>query len=100
MVFSAYQEESFEGPLCEDFKSFVLENTDVSEEDLASFGTSTENELNIGGMQFADAITMGSEEIAEEVQAHFDASELPKLAYTNETDILIEYAKFIKNLTV
>ncbi|MCB0509140.1 MAG: hypothetical protein KDC82_00160, partial [Bacteroidetes bacterium] len=75
-------------------------NTDVSEEDLASFGTSTENELNIGGMQFADAITMGSEEIAEEVQAHFDASELPKLAYTNETDILIEYAKFIKNLTV
>lgn len=99
VVYTAYQEESFEGPLKENFAEFVAKNTEITTDMLAPFGESSENELNMGGMHYADAITLGSDDFEEEVEAKFESLDLPKLPYNNENDILIEYAKFVKELT-
>ena len=99
VLYSAYQEESFEGPITTDFHSFVKENTDIPEDMLKAFGSGAENELNVGGMRYADAITIGSEEVEDVIQGEFDSLDVPKLAYNNDKDILIEYAQFVKSLT-
>lgn len=99
VLYSAYQEESFEGPITADFHSFVTENTDIREDMLNAFGSGSENELNVGGMRYADAITIGSEDVEDVIQGEFDSLDVPKLAYNNDKDILIEYAQFVKNLT-
>lgn len=100
VLYTAYQEESFEGEIVEDFADFVVKNTSVPADMLAPFKAGTENDLNVGGMHFADAITLGSSDVDEVIQQEFDALDVPKLAYNNENDILIEYAKFVKELTV
>ncbi|MFT4969036.1 MAG: starch synthase [Chitinophagales bacterium] len=99
VVFTAYQEESFEGAIKEDFTGFVTKNTDIPADMLKPFGASTENDLNIGGLHYADAVTLGSDEFEDEVMAEFDTLDVPKLPFNNENDILIEYAKFVKELT-
>lgn len=99
VLYSAYQEESFEGPITADFHSFIKENTDIPEDMLKAFGSGAENELNVGGMRYADAITIGSEEVEDVIQGEFDSLDVPKLAYNNDKDILIEYAQFVKSLT-
>tara|TARA_B110000037_G_scaffold199166_1_gene238736 strand:+ start:55 stop:909 length:855 start_codon:yes stop_codon:yes gene_type:complete len=99
VVFTAYQEESFEGAIKEDFTEFVTNNTDIPADMLKPFGASTENDLNIGGLHYADAVTLGSDEFEDEVMAEFDTLDVPKLPFNNENDILIEYAKFVKELT-
>lgn len=99
VVFSAYQEESFEGPIVKDFSTFVTQNTDIPADMLKPFGEGSENELNVGGLHYADAITLGSEDVEDEIQEEFDSLDLPKLPYNSENDILIEYAQFVKDLT-
>jgi len=99
VVYSAYDSESFEGQLSTEFPKFVSENTSIEEDDVKVFGSSTETELNIGGIHYADAITIGSEDVDDELLEAFEKEEKPKLPFTNETDILVEYAKFIKELT-
>ena len=99
VLYSAYQEESFEGAISSNFQSFVKENTDIPEDMLKAFGSGSENELNVGGMRYADAITIGSEDVEDVIQGEFDSLDVPKLAYNNDKDILIEYAQFVKNLT-
>jgi starch synthase len=100
VVYTAYQEESFDGPLIENFSEFVSKNTDIPADMLAPFGDGSENGLHLGGMHYADAITMGSEDIDASIEQKFEALEMPKLAFTTETDILLEYAKFVKDLTI
>lgn len=100
VVYSGYQNESFEGALSNDFTNFVTENTSIPADMLEPFGESTENELNVGGLHYADAITWGSEDAEDSTMEAFEALDKPKLPYSNETDILVEYAKFIKELTV
>lgn len=95
-IYSAYQEETFDEAITPDFAEFVMKNTEVSKEDMAIFGQGTEIDLNVGGLHYADAITIGSEEIEDEVQAEFDSREVPKLAFSTEGDILIDYANFVK----
>lgn len=95
-IYSAYQEETFDEAITPNFSDFVLENTEVSKEDIAIFGEGSEIDLNVGGLHYADAITIGSEEIEDEVQAEFDRREVPKLAFSAEGDILINYTNFIK----
>jgi hypothetical protein len=51
-------------------------------------------------MHYADAITLGSDDVDDLIQKEFDALDVPKLTYNNENDILIAYAKFVKDLTV
>lgn len=99
VLYTAYQEESFEGQITENFSEFVLKNSTISADMLAPFKEGTENDLNVGAMHFADAVTLGSEDVDDSVQKEFDALEVPKLAYNNDNDILIEYAKFVKELT-
>ncbi len=99
VVYSAYQDESFEGGLKDNFKDFVINNTKVDPKHLDIFGNATENDLNIGGMHFADASTLGSEDVDVSINDKFNSLKTPKLPYKSETDILIEYAKFIKELT-
>ena len=100
VVYTAYQEEGFEGDLKEDFAGFVAANTSIPKEMLEPFKGGAEVDLNVGGLHYADALTIGSEDIEDEVQKEFDASDLPKLPFNNENDILIDYAKFVKELTV
>lgn len=95
VIYSAYQEETFDKAITPDFQKFVLENTEVSKDDLKIFGEGTEIDLNVGGLHYADAITIGSEEIEDEVKAEFDSTEKPKLDFNPEGDILIQYANFV-----
>ncbi|MGB1018474.1 MAG: glycogen/starch synthase [Chitinophagales bacterium] len=95
VIYSAYQEETFDKAIAPDFQKFLLENTEVSEEDVKIFGEGTEIDLNLGGLHYADAITIGSEEIEDEVKAKFDSNEKPKLDFNSEGDILIQYANFV-----
>jgi starch synthase len=97
VIYSAYQEESFEGAIIENFKEFVITNTGVSESDLAPFGNGTEEEINIGGLRYADAITIGSEDISEPILKEFESRKVEKLPFTNNEDILIKYADFVKS---
>lgn len=97
VIYSAYQEESFEGSIIENFKEFVVANTGVSESDMAVFGSGSEEEINIGGLRYADAITIGSEDISEPILKEFESREVEKLPFTNNEDILIKYADFVKS---
>jgi starch synthase len=99
VLYTAYQEESFEGPIAENFIDFVAKNSTIPVKMLEPFKEGTENDLNVGAMHYADAVTIGSDDIDESIQQEFDALEVPKLAYNNDNDILIAYAKFIKELT-
>lgn len=99
VLYSAYQEESFEGAIKEDFKSFLVENFEISDEEHAHFGEGTEADLNKAAMKYSDAVTIGSEFVDDEVEKAFQNLEIPKLSYNTNTDILVDYAKFIKELT-
>ena len=100
VLYTAYQEESFEGNVADNFSEFVVANSSIPAEMLAPFKGGTENDLNVGGMHYADAITLGSDDVDDLIQKEFDALDVPKLTYNNENDILIAYAKFVKDLTV
>lgn len=100
VIFSAYQEETLEGPIVKDFQKFVLENTKVTKGDLKIFGEGTEIDLNVGGLHYADAITIGSEDIEDEIQEEFDKRDVNKLDFDDEGDMLIQYAKFVKSVIV
>ncbi len=96
VIYSAYQEETLEDTIVPDFKKFVLTNTNVSEKDIAIFGNGTEIDLNVGGIHYADAITIGSEDIEDEVQEEFDKRDVLKLDFDDEGDMLIKYTNFVK----
>lgn len=95
-IYSAYQEETFDEAITPNFAEFVLKNTEVSQEDIAIFGKGSEIDLNVAGLHYADAITIGSEEIEDEVRAEFESRDIPKLDFSTEGDILIEYANFVR----
>lgn len=97
VIYSAFQEETFDQAIMPDFGKFVMENTEVTAEEVSIFGAGTEIDLNVGGLHYADAITIGSDIIDEAVQAEFDSRDVPKLAYSSQGDILVEYANFINN---
>ncbi|MGB1248424.1 MAG: glycogen/starch synthase [Chitinophagales bacterium] len=99
VVFTAYQEETFEEKVDADFVKLMTENTSVPEEDLAIFEGGTETGLNKGGVHFADAVTIGSEEIEESITEEFNKRDVPKLDYVSDEDHIITYAKFVKSLT-
>lgn len=97
VIYSAYQEESFEGPISKDFAGFLKNNTELKDEDIKAFGQGTEEELNIGGLKYADALTIGSEEISEPILKEFEKRDVTKLPFTTNEDILIKYADFVKS---
>tara|TARA_B110000908_G_scaffold167555_1_gene220689 strand:+ start:3046 stop:3909 length:864 start_codon:yes stop_codon:yes gene_type:complete len=98
VIYSAYQEETLEGAIVPDFQKFVLENTEVSAEDVTIFGEGSEIDLNVGGLHYADAITIGSEDIDEAIQTEFDKRDVMKLDFNDESDILVQYAEFVQNV--
>ena len=98
VIYSAYQEETLADAIVPDFQKFVLENTEVTAEDIAIFGEGSEIDLNVGGLHYADAITIGSEDIEEDIQAEFDKREVMKLDFDDEADRLVQYAEFVKNV--
>lgn len=101
VVYSAFQEESFDGAIKNDFKSFLKENIDIEKEDLFDvFGKGTETDLNIGAIHYSDAVTIGSDKVEKDVEAIFNRVEIPKLPFNTNTDLLIDYAKFIKAQTL
>jgi starch synthase len=99
VIYSAYQEESFEGPLTEDFQDFVSNNASVEKNFLAPFGAGSEEEINIGGIHYADAITIGSEDISDTILKEFEKRDVTKLPFSSNEDILIKYANFVKSFT-
>jgi starch synthase len=99
VIYSAYQEESFEGPLISDFQDFVLKNVNIPKEHVEAFGKGTEEDLNIGGLRYADAITIGSEDISDNILKEFEKRDVTKLPFSSNEDILIKYANFVKSFT-
>ena len=95
VIYSAYQEETFDKPICENFQDFLIQNTELSAEETTIFGNGTEVDLNVGALHYADAITIGSEEIEEAVRQEFDKRDVLKLDYSREGDILVNYAQFV-----
>ncbi|MCD8528482.1 MAG: hypothetical protein LRY27_00515 [Chitinophagales bacterium] len=92
--------KSFDGAVSENFKDFVLNNTEIPADMLEPFGNSSEDNLHIGGMHYADAVTIGSEDIDSSVIDKFNKLDVPKLPFITDKDILIEYAKFVKEVSL
>lgn len=101
VVYSAFQEESFDGAIKPDFKSFLKENIEIEDDKMLDvFGKGSETELNIGAMHYADGVTIGSDMVEKAVEDKFNSLKVPKLPFSSNTDSLIDYAKFIKAQTL
>lgn len=101
VVYSAFQEESFEGAIKEDFKSFLKENIEIKDDKVFDvYNKGTETDLNIGAIHFSDAVTIGSDIIEKDIEKKFNDTDIPKLPYNSKTDLLVDYAKFIKAQTL
>lgn len=100
IAFTAYDSNTFNGSIIDGFKEKLLRNAPVEEERIDVFDNGSEDGLNIGGLHYADAITLGSPNISENVYAKYTEADVPKLEYTDADDKHDLYADFFKSLLV
>ncbi|MEZ4916619.1 MAG: glycogen/starch synthase [Chitinophagales bacterium] len=101
VVYTAFQDESFEGAIKPDFKSFLKENIEIEDDKMFDvYGKGSETDLNVGALHYADGATIGSDMVEKAVEDKFNGLDMPKLPFNNNTDLLIDYAKFIKAQTL
>lgn len=66
----------------------------VSNEDLSVVESPTFENLNKLGMQFADAVVLGAENISDELSAFASTLDVPVLEYKNEDEYIDAYSEF------
>ena len=96
-VYSVY-EKSFTEKMHKNFLKLALIGDEVKEKDLASFKELTHEALVLGGVQFADAIIQGSENIKEMDVLKKAIGKKPFLPYQEQENILPKYVEFYQSL--
>ncbi len=96
-VYSVY-EKSFTEKMHKNFLKLALIGDEVKEKDLASFKELTHEALVLGGVQFADAIIQGSENIKEMDVLKKAIGKKPFLPYQEQENILPKYVESYQSL--
>ncbi len=97
MVYSIY-EKAFSEKLNKNFLKTALIGDDIKEKDLAIFKELTNDALTLAGVQFADAVVQGSENIADMTAIKKAIGKKPFLEYQELDNILPKYAEFYQSL--
>ena len=98
IVYTAYKDELLDGALADDFTAKVASNTGAATDDIAAYGDGSEEELNLGAMQFADAVTVGSEDLPAGMTKAFKDLDVPKLDYTDYDTLHEDMADFFHSM--
>lgn len=99
-IYTAYKNE-MAGKLTSDFVKMVVENTNMDSSLLNIFDNGTELGMNLAGMEFADAISLGSKTVSDELLGAFKKHNKPKLEFLDdEENILKSYVEFYNELNV
>jgi starch synthase len=97
MVYSAY-EKAFDGKLNKNFLKTALIGDDIKEKDLIGFKELTNEALTLGGVQFADAVIQGSENIGDMAAIKKAIGKKPFLGFQDQDNLLQKYADFYQTL--
>lgn len=97
MIFSVY-ETAFKDKLNKKFLKLALIGDEVKEKDLGTFKDLTNEALQLGAVQYADAVIQGAEKIKELDALKKLAGKKPFLAYQDQDNILLKYTEFYKSL--
>ena len=97
MVYSIY-EKSFTEKLNKNFLKTALIGDDIKEKDLAVFKELTNDALTLAGVQFADAVVQGSDNIKDMAAIKKAIGKKPFLEYQELDNILPKYAEFYQSL--
>ncbi|GIV33688.1 MAG: glycogen synthase [Chitinophagales bacterium] len=96
-VYSVY-EPQFKETLSKEFLKKIGGTENVSKSELKFFEKATNVGLDLGGSTFADAVIIGSKNIAKEVNALLNKNGKPVLGYQAEDAFKEAYEKFYKSL--
>ena len=91
-------EKSFSEKLNKNFIKTALIGDDIKEKDLAVFKELTNEALTLAGVQFADAVVQGSENIEDMAAIKKAIGKKPFLEYQELDNILPKYAEFYQSL--
>lgn len=96
VVYAVYP-NSFEGTLNPEFAQKALIRK-VEEDDLKPYGTTSNTDLNLGAIYYADALVIGNPNIEPSVEEAIAASQKPVMTHPIEVAQLSEYKTFFSNL--
>lgn len=96
VIYSVY-EDSMEDSFTNAFFSKASINN-LGEDDLKAYKSGDKINLHKGAISYADALVMGSEKLADDVQTAVDNADMPKLEYVEEEELLPSYIDFYKEL--
>jgi len=97
LIYSAY-ENSFEQTLDASLEKIIPVKGNIDAKHLKHFKEGNNTELNLGAMQYADAVIKGSEELDPKVEKAFKAlKDIPTLDF-QETNYVESYMEFYKML--
>ena len=92
VIFSVY-DNALKGNFPKNFKE-KLEFDEIPVQELGLTDKVTTKDLNILGVKWADAITIGSESIEEEIQSEIENSGKSTLEFTTEDNLIIAHQDF------
>ncbi|MBM78406.1 MAG: glycogen synthase [Crocinitomicaceae bacterium] len=92
VIFSVYN-NALKGNFPKNFKE-KLEFDEIPVQELGLTDKVTTKDLNILGVKWADAITVGSESIQEEIQSEIENSGKSTLEFTTEDNLIIAHQDF------
>ncbi len=92
VIFSVY-DNALKGNFPKNFKE-KLEFDEIPVQELGLTDKVTTKDLNILGVKWADAITVGSESIEEEIQSEIENSGKSTLEFTTEDNLIIAHQDF------
>ena len=96
-VFSVY-EKTFSEKLNKNFLKTALIGDEIKDKDLAAFKELTNEALTIGGIQFADAVIQGTEDIKDIAAIKKAIGKKPFLPYQDIDNLLSKYSEFYQSL--
>jgi starch synthase len=97
MVYSVY-EKAFTEKLNKNFLKIAQIGDDIKEKDLAVFKDLTNEALTLGGVQYADAVIQGAEDIKDMAAIKKAAGKKPFLQFQDQDNLLQKYADFYQML--
>ena len=96
-VFSVY-EKTFSEKLNKNFLKTALIGDEIKDKDLAAFKELTNEALTLGGIQFADAVIQGTEDIKDIAAIKKAIGKKPFLPYQDIDNLLSKYSEFYQSL--
>jgi starch synthase len=96
-IYSIY-DKSFDDKLDKSFIKTAIIGDDVKEKDLAVFKDLTSDALTLGGVQYADAVVQGSEEVRDMAKFKKAIGKKPFLTFQETDNLLQKYSDFYQML--